>query len=288
MISDVESRLRRVERALATIDDQLRVLSEEAGAAAQRILSFRPAPTTGTSKSAGASVLISVVRACDDDPLAGVVVQASQGAGAIMSVATNAAGQAAFSFPAAGSTTFTASSAGFNTATITLNLVSGTASSATITLNADSTHVCCSSCPTLLPATVTLSDPFGSVSLVWNASSNAWEACRIVTLVGTNLQNGGAECIGIADVQTPIVYQLECLGAPLNFQLTMSYNACEVAGSPAFLLPASGACANPVAPLGRSETEVAATSTCSPLNLTFNMKTAQIYGANGATLVVTS
>ena len=287
MISDVEARLRRVERALATIDDQLRVLSEETGAAAQRVTTFRPAPASGTSKTAATSVLITVVRSCDDAPLSGVSVVANQGSAAGGTQTTDSAGHASFSLPAAGSTTFTASLTGFTTASISVDAMAGNATAATITLNADSTHVCCSSCPALLPATLSLSDPFGPVTLTWNASDNVWEGCHTTTLTGTNVLNGGLFCSGIGAVQVAIIYQLECIGAPTNFQLSMSYTSCDVVNSPAFLLPAAGGCPNPIAAGNQGEIEPAITSACSPLNLTFAIKSTVIFGANGATVVVT-
>ena len=290
MNNDLEIRIRRTERAISDLESRLGSLSWDAGKVQQQIVSFRSAwNNSGSASSAtGSTVNVAVVRSCDNAPIAGAAVQATQAGAVAAQGVTNSAGMATLVLATPGSTTINASASGFAGGTATVSAPAGGSAAAFITLSADVNHVCCSNCPTLMPATLHLTDVIGTLQLAWNAAASAWEGCRTLTLPCSAAGPGGVGCNSVGMGTVGQVYQLFCGGQYAAFTLVMSYMGCLDGGSGLFQTPYISVCSSPPVQGNCQESHAPISSSCNPVNFTYQFGNTFLYGPNGSSVVITN
>lgn len=287
MISDIEARLRRVERLLEELDFQIQADSAAQGAVEQAIIAFREAPYSAqTSGSTGATLTVLVVRSCDQTPIAGASVQVTQSGATVGSGVTDSTGKVGFSLAKTGSTTVSASATDYQTGSITINLGPG-ATNTEVTLATDSAHVCCTNCPVLMPSVLHLTDPLGTMTLTWNPNRGAWEGCRPFSDPSGSTPFGTG-CSAPMPITSTQVYQFFCTDAGIAWRLIVSFPCCADASSASFGLPLAETCSDPPIVGGCGANGSPLSASCNPPNFVFQLSSQPLFGNQPASIVITS
>lgn len=156
---------------------------------------------------------------------AGAKVTLKQGGTAVATGTTDGGGRVAFPVPAAGGYTVEVAAAHYTKAV-----------SVSLGCSAQSLTVAptCHECTVDWPATLTLTDSFGDLTLTREAGADGtytWKGCRTVVVTGTTLAAADLACcpyVELTAIDLPVAYKLGCQSGTLGtaVQLSATWLAC--------------------------------------------------------------
>lgn len=200
---------------------------------------FKHKPGCQCCNASCTATICATVKGCNSGLLSGATVTVKHGATTVGTCTTDGTGSCCVAIPdpadtAANAYQVTASKTGFTTssaanATVTCG---GTTNVGPITLAAAAGYTCTGSCcpPDPNPTTLTLTDPYGSVTL--SLVAGQMTGCHTPSVMGRSDQCVGfgvTPCQTAATVACPIIFVFTCsrpLGGGVTYTLSVNYAAC--------------------------------------------------------------
>lgn len=289
MTSDIELRLRELERIFRTTKVQIQNLNAQATLILQAVQTMGGSATAAGSPSLGQVSITVTICGGAVDPGAAVSVTGPNSF--TSSGIANSSGVYTWNYPTVGSYTVTVTptdTTHYAVTSATYSFSSGNYSE-TIQCATTSSWVCVPCCSELLPASLQLSDSsFGSCSIDWDATSGAWVGSQLSTQITVS-----NSCASPTQGQTLVIYYLQCDSGVGSFKLSISYNGCDTTTSLYYEYPSSSSLpANPnTVPQGLFYTDLnPSSSTCSPIDLQFSVTNADLpkLYSTSSTITITS